>query len=150
MSKKISFRGSIIPGTDQQTIKLATKDGLTGYKIVKFQIMGSEPGASGTGSYEYLCQVFIRSTTPQSTVDFTNGDLMAVAYLEGNASNQYADNQEIIFDNEVVNQDISISGVDVGGGTTPFNFYLELETVALSKTQSTQLTLKNLRRIASR
>lgn len=150
MSNTISFRGSITPGTDEQKIKLATINGKTGYKITKFQIMGSTPGASGTGSYEYLCQIFNRRTSPTSTVDFTNGDLMAVAYLEGNASNQYADNMEVIFDNEITNQDIFVTGVDVGGGVQPFNYYIELERVTLTDVQSTQLTLKNLRTIASR
>ena len=35
-------------------------------------------------------------------------------------------------------------------GTHETNYYIELETVALSDSQSTQLTLKNLRTIASR
>ena len=147
MSKKISFRGSIIPGTDEQEIHLATLKGKVGYKITKFQIMGSTPGAN---SYEYLCQVFNRRTSPTATVDFTNGDLMAVAYLEGNNSNQYVDNLAVIFDNEITNQNIFVSGVDVGGGTVPFNYYIELETESLNDIKSTQLTLKNLRTIASR
>jgi len=150
MSKKLSFKGSIIPGTDEQKIKLSTMNGKRGYKITKFQIFASQPGATGAGSYEYLCQVFSRKTSPSAVVDFTNGDLMAVAYLEGNASNQYTDNQEIIFDNEMTNQDIFVTGVDVGGGTEPVNYYLELETMSLNDTESTQLTLKDLRRIASR
>jgi|TARA_R110000824_G_C15174818_1_gene673237 hypothetical protein len=147
MSKKLSFRGSITPGTDEQRIKLATLNGKRGYKITKFQIMGQKPGRE---SYEYLCQIYSRKTSPTADVEFTNSDLMAVAYLEGNNSSQYVDNQEIIFDNEIVNQDIYVTGVDASGGVVPLNYYLELETVSLSDTQATQLTLKNLRRLASR
>ena len=55
----------------------------------------------------------------------------------------------IVFDNEVFNQDIYINTAATTG-TIPVNYHIELETVALSATESTQLTLKNLRTIASR
>ena len=147
MSKKLSFKGSIIPAADEQRIKLATLDGKTGYRITKFQIISSTPGV---GNEENICQIHTRREGPSATVDFTNDSLMAVCFTSNVNAVTSGYHETIIFDNKVVNQDIFISGTDAAGGTVPFNYYIETETVALSDLQSTQLTLKNLRNIASR
>lgn len=149
MSKKISYKGKITPGTDAHLIKLSTLKGKTGYKLNKLSILSTTPGAN---EYEYICQVFSGPPPSSSaTVDFTNDNLMGVAYIEDHPSAVYVANPPtIIFDNAITNQDIYITIVDGAGGTTPCNFYIELETMSLSDLQTTQLTLKNLRRIASR
>ena len=52
MSKrKISYAGKINMGT-QDKINLKTNNGKTGYKITKFQVISTTPGA--TASVEYV------------------------------------------------------------------------------------------------
>jgi hypothetical protein len=149
MSKTISFRGKIIPGTDAQRLSLATIKGKTGYRIKKFQIISTTPGA---GNFEYIFQVYKKNHETETSVDFTDSVTLAVAYQRDSTGSQanFFTTETIIFDNEVFNQDIFVAGADAAGGTTACNFYLELETVSLSDIEATQLTLKNLRAIASR
>jgi len=147
MSKKISFRDKIIPETDAHKIKLSTINGKTGYKINKFQIIPTVPG--GNAAVEYVMQIYNKNTGTSNEVDFSNGNLLAVAYYEDNVSSHEGLNQTIVFDNEIVNQDIFITCSDASGGTVPCNYFLELETIALTDLQATQLTLKNIRTITS-
>jgi hypothetical protein len=148
MSKTITFKGSITPGTDEQRIKLSTMNGKTGYMIKKFQIIGSAPGGNNA---EYVCQIFRKSGEgPSATVDFTNDALLAVAY--NSDSNGWGGNlpdAAIVIDRSPINQDIYISGADAAGTVIPFNYYIELETMTLSDVQATQLTLRSLRTITS-
>tara|TARA_Y100000356_G_C11223490_1_gene270551 strand:+ start:372 stop:815 length:444 start_codon:yes stop_codon:yes gene_type:complete len=147
MSKKLSYKGIIAAGLEQK-IKLATKEGKTGYQIVKFQIMDEAPG---TGNEEWVAKVVKKSGSIASTVDFSDGDMLAVAYsTTAAATGTPSSPQYIIFDNEIFNQDVYVQIADADGGTGSCNFYLELKTVKLSDVESTQLTLKNLRTIASR
>ena len=132
----------------QQKINLATLNGKRGYKITKFNLMSASPG---TASVEFVGKVYAKSQTDfPATVDFTEGDLLAVVYYQDEAATHYPSSQDIIFDNQPFNQDIFIYAEDAGGGSTQCNFYLEMETMSLTEVQSTQLTLKNLRTIASR
>ena len=148
MSKKLSFKGKLDEGLVEK-IKLSTLNGKRGYRITKFQTMITTPGVGG----DYVAVVKIYSTKQTSgstTVDFTDGDLLAVDYTSGKDSPNYGiDPSIIIFDNEVVNQDIFVT-YGAPTGTLPVNYYIELETVTLTDLQTTQLTLKNLRQIASR
>jgi hypothetical protein len=146
MSKKISFRGSI-PDTNTERIKLATIKGKIGYKIVKFQIIAADVlGAQA----DMQAQITKTSDGASATVDFSNADLLAVATYktEPNAS-QTAQGTTIIFDNEMFNQDIFITGIDGGTGNQNINYYIELEAREISDLESTMLTLKNLRTITS-
>jgi hypothetical protein len=146
MSKKISYRGIIDAGL-QQKIKLATKNGKTGYRITKFQIISPDPG---TSSVELIAKIYTKDQTGNisNDIDFSESDLLAAAHFSANGSSQtYPEDMVVIFDNEVFNQDIYVTATD-DAGSSRTNFYLELETMALSDSQSTQLTLKNLRTIA--
>mgnify|MGYP003628483199 FL=1 len=49
-----SFRGVLADG-GQDRIRLSTKDGLTGYKVVKFQTMSVSPGLE---QHESVTQIF--------------------------------------------------------------------------------------------
>ena len=74
-----TFRGKLADGT-QETIRLSTNDGLTGYKIHKLQIIPVNP--STAGAKESTVQIFTtkRSGTPSATittVDFTDPTLIA-------------------------------------------------------------------------
>ena len=137
-----TFRGKLA-SSDIQKIRLGTNDGLIGYKINKFQLF---PPTPGTTSYENVVQVFTEEPDSASaTVTFDNPLLLASAYMEGNASNQYNDMINVVFDHVKFNQDIYVTNVDVDGDTEAVNFYLELEQVKLTKDEATVATLKDMR-----
>ena len=137
-----TFRGKLA-SSDIQKIQLGTNDGLIGYKINKFQLFPPTPGST---SYENVVQVFTEEPDSASaTVTFDNPLLLASAYMEGNASNQYNDMINVVFDHVKFNQDIYVTNVDVDGDTEAVNFYLELEQVKLTKDEATVATLKDMR-----
>lgn len=146
MSKKLTFRGILDEGTEEK-IRLATMNGKTGYKITKFQIISNTPG---TTDKESLVKIYSKAQgSGNTTVDFTESDLLAVAYFSEAQGVSYPAYEFIIFDNTVFNQNIFVSLGSVTG-TIRVNYYIELETIPLTDVQASQLTLKNLRQIASR
>tara|TARA_R110002074_G_scaffold129538_1_gene270673 strand:+ start:655 stop:1101 length:447 start_codon:yes stop_codon:yes gene_type:complete len=148
MSKTISYKGKLAMGL-QDKLNLATLNGKTGYKVKKFQILSTTPGV---GNVEYVAKITTKddSASIASTVDFTDADIVAVAYLQDNASSAVSTSETIIFDNEIFNQNAFVNITDASGGTVECNYYIELETVSLSDIESTMLTLKSLRTVASR
>jgi len=148
MSKIISFRGTLAP-TEQERVRLTTLNGKTGYLIKKFQVIEITPGQSDV---ELICKIYTKSQAGavSNTVEFTESDLLAVAWREGTSSKETGDNETIIFDNEKFNQDIYVTMHDAAGNTVSGNYYIELEVVNLSDLEATMLTLKNLRTISSR
>jgi hypothetical protein len=142
--KTISYRGQLPVGT-QAKIDLKTNKGKVGYRITKFQIISETPG---TNNIELIGQIFKKTQEGLigPVVNFDNQDLMAVAFHV----TQYGPQTDIIFDNSVTNQNIFITMTDQSGNTVPGNYYIELETMDLSDVESTMLTLKSLRDIASK
>jgi hypothetical protein len=147
MSKKISYKGKLAMGTEDR-IRLRTLKGKVGYKISKFQIISTTPGA---GDYEYVAKITkVPDPNIGTTIDFTDADLIGIVYYKGKVSaNEPANTDTIIFDNEKFNQDIFVNITDADGGTIPCNYYIELEAMALSDLESTMLTLKSLRTVSS-
>ena len=148
MSKTLSFRGQLPIGI-QERIKLSTSNGKTGYKITKFQILSSTPGV---GDVEFIAQIYKTNSLSNinTTPDFSNGSLLAVVYYQDDSSISHSSSTDIIFDKVMFNQDIFVNVSDANGGTKPCNYYIELEAMAITDIQSTELTLKALRNIASR
>lgn len=139
-----SFRGLIADG-GIDTISLHTNDGSTGYRIVKFQLMGHNPGDNSLGSYEHVVQIFkVPQSSASATIDFSNQTLLAAGLCFGNTSPQFNDTTSILFDNEVFNQDIYITHVDEDAAT-PVNYYIELEQIKLDLNENTVATLKDIR-----
>ena len=133
----------------QDKINLRTVKGKVGYKITKFQIINEDPGAS---SVELIAKIYTKDQTGSisPTVDFTESDLIAMAYyIDKPGGNDFV-GENVIFDDVVVNQNIFISAQDSGGNTKECNYYIEMESMALSDLESTMLTLKNLRTVTSR
>jgi hypothetical protein len=148
MSKKLSFRGILDMGV-QQKIKLSTIKGKRGYKITKFQVLSETPG--NIAHVEFVAKIYAKAQTAfPATVDFSESDLLAALYYQDHTNTGTGDSVTVIFDNNVFNQDIFIYCEDAGGSTAKCNYYIELETVELTELESTQLTLKSLRQIASR
>ena len=144
MSKKLSFRGKIDEGLVEK-IKLSTLNGKTGYRITKFQTMITTPGVGG--DYEAVTKIYsTKQSSGGTTVDFTEGDLLAVDYTSGKDSPNYGiDPSIIIFDNEIFNQDIFLTSSINGSAGLEMNYYLELEQVKLDLNQNTVATLKDIR-----
>jgi hypothetical protein len=147
MSKTLSFKGQLPVGLEDH-IRLKTLKGKTGYRIKQFQIIGATPGVAAA---EYVGKITkVKDPNISSVINFTDADLMAVSYTQETTSSSGGINQVIIFDNEITNQDIFVNITDASGATVACNYYIELETLTLTDIQSTQLTLKNLRTVASR
>ena len=143
MSKIKSFRGKLVKG-GSDTISLHTRDGLTGYKIVKFQAMGT----SEDDNYESTIQVWSVPTTAALNVDFSDQRLLATI-LYGD-SNQAADrvNQTVIFDNMIFNQDIYVT-FESKTSSADMNYYIELEQMKLDLNEQTVATLKDIRNVGA-
>lgn len=146
MSKIISYRGKL-PIGEQDRIRLKTINGKVGYKITKFQIITTTPG---NGSTEMIGQIYKTDQTGNitTTVDFSDKDLLAMAFYQDGSTIDNTQNMTVIFDNEKFNQDIFVNITDVSGSTVPGNYYIELEAMALSDLESTMLTLQSLRTIS--
>tara|TARA_R110002110_G_scaffold106238_1_gene266459 strand:- start:14 stop:460 length:447 start_codon:yes stop_codon:yes gene_type:complete len=137
-----TFRGQIPMGLEIK-IHLSTNDGLTGYRINKFQLISNAPGANDN---EFVGKIKTKADPNiDATVDFNDSDLLAVVYLKEGAGVNQGVNDVIIFDNETFNQDAFVNITDASGGTTPCNFYLELEQFKIDLNTSTFHTLKNIR-----
>jgi len=141
MSRIISYRGLIADG-GQDTINLHTNDGKTGYKIVKFQMIGIQPS---TVNSESTIKIFkVPQTTITDTIDLSDVTLLAVAYRESQGAATANPPEVIIFDNEIVNQDIYVTHENTESGKGS-NYYIELEQIDLTEDQALVAIVKNLR-----
>jgi len=141
-----TFRGLITNNT-QDTIVLHTNNGSTGYRIVKFQVINQNPT---TQNVEAVLKITSVSVTPTLLIDFSDGDILAVAhYTSGEASNTNPVNETVIFDAEIFNQDIYISSIGQGANIDGMNYYLELEQMKLDLSESTVATLKDVRSVTT-
>jgi len=141
MSRIKSYRGLIADG-GQDTIPLHTNNGKTGYKVVKFKLMPEEMGGT---SNEHTVQIHKVSTAASAKIDFSDLTLLAAGTVN-NSSNATASSQlpAVIFDNEIVNQDIYVTHVD-NASADPVNYYIELEQIDLTEDQDLVAIVKNLR-----
>ena len=139
-----SYRGLIADGA-QDTIPLHTSDGKTGYRIVKFQIMGEKPGDSSSGSYEHIIKIYsVEQDTVDGVVNFNDQTLLAAGLNFAQTSPQFDGNKVVIFYKVIVNQDIYITHID-GDSSTPGNYHIELEQIDLSESQALVSIIKNLK-----
>ena len=151
MSRTLSFRGQLAIGVEER-ISLHTNTGQTGYQITKFQILSSAPGAA---NLELIAQIYktpdeLGGSNINTTPDFSNNRLLAVSYMKERAGDFYGHGLgPIIFDNEIFNQDVYINITDAAGGTTPCNYYIEMEQMDLALDESTVATLKDIRNAGS-
>ena len=142
-----TFRGLMANDT-VETVTLHTNNGSTGYKIVKFQTIGSAPGISGHA--EAVCKIY---TVPQSVssvngvIDFSDQTLLA-ASMWSSSSDSWMTYQTIIVDNMIINQDIYITFTDEQGNIS-LNYYIELEQIKLDLSESTAASLKDIRNVYS-
>jgi len=136
-----TFRGQL-SDNDQERIRLSTKNGKTGYKIVKFQLMFVDI-ATSVKSIVKIFKTFQSSVT--DTIDFSDHNMLACGILSGKADQtQYPEDMLTIFEQEVFNQDIYITHADVAGGHL-VNYYLELETFTMTDNMTVVSTLRDIR-----
>ena len=139
-----SFRGKIANDTID-TIVLHTNTGSTGYRIVKFQLMG----LSENIDYETTVKVFKipqDATALTAEIDFSDNTLLAAGIYGDSTSGSVQSDQTVIFDNEIFNQDIYVCHKAVSGSTA-INYYIELEQIRLDLNENTVATLKDIRNI---
>jgi len=134
----------MIAASAQERIPLHTKDGSVGYRIIKFEIIDLAPGTANT---ENVVKIYKEhQATIDGVVNFSNGELLGVAFWVFNSSNpQYSTTDAVIFDREIFNQDIYITHSDVSANATKCNYYIELEQMKLDHTQNMSTTLKAIR-----
>jgi len=142
-----TFRGLIAHGA-QDTIVLHTNDGSTGYRILKLDTIDKDPG---TDVLENVLKIYkVPQTAVDGSIDFNDQTLLAVAYFATPAaagSGVYDSHQQIIFDKDIINQDIHITSNDNSGNSNAVNYYIELEQFKLDLSESTVATLKDIRNV---
>jgi len=139
-----TFRGLIADGS-QDTIVLHTNDGSTGYRIVKFEVIANQPGVV---SQESVLKIYkVAQTAVDGLIDFSDNTLMASAIWFNKSSVDFPVSEQIIFDNEIFNQDIYITHSEVDASES-CNYYIELEQIKLDLSENTVATLKDIRNIA--
>jgi len=142
-----TYRGILADG-GQDKINLKTNRGDIGYKIVKFQVIQQNPGAAHA---EAVVKIYkVKQTSIDAVINFSDGDLLAAIAYQKSDSVSYAGSEIIIFDNQIVNQDIYVTLDHASGHTEPMNYYLELEQISLNDNESTMATLQSLRQIAQK
>jgi len=136
-----SFRGILADGK-QARINLHTNDGKTGYRIVKFEVIPNDPSNVAP---EAIVQIWkVSQSSLDEKIDFSDQTLLASAFYSGNTNAAYPQDVIIIFDNEVVNQDIYVTNYD-DNGSAVMNYYIELEQISLDLNGSTVATLQSIR-----
>jgi len=135
----------LIKTQGQDTIVLHTNDGSTGYRIVKLQVIGSEPGEEHLESTVKVYKVSQDGNPINNTIDFSDPTLLAAIYYQDRQELTYVSSVDVIFDREIFNQDIYVTHYETDGSAAPINYYLELEQIELSDNENTVATLKDIR-----
>jgi len=136
-----TYRG-LLPDVTQERIQLHTPNGMTGYKILKFEVF---PNLPGTQSVEATLKIYtVEQTSIDNIVDFSNNVLLAASYYMDNLQSYYTGFTTTIFDREIFNQDIYITAVDTDGSAA-MNYYIELEQFKLTENEALIAIIKDLR-----
>jgi hypothetical protein len=140
-----TFKGLMADGA-QDIIVLHTNSGSTGYRIVKFDILGNTPFAADS---EAIIKIYkVAQSTIDATVDMSDQTLLAVATATNrNANPVESGYRTILFDQDIVNQDIYVTYKN-NQGSEKCNYYIELEQIKLDLNENTVATLKDIRNSA--
>jgi len=138
-----TFRGKIAHG-DQDTIVLHTNDGSIGYRITKFQLIGTAPGAE---LVEAVVKIYkIPQDTIDGAIDLSDNTLLGAGFYVSSTTEEWQTHNILIFDNEIFNQDIYVTHYDaIAHAGEPVNYYIELEQIKLDLNENTVATLKDIR-----
>jgi|LULE01.1.fsa_nt_gb hypothetical protein len=135
-----TFKGKLADG-EELRIRLSTNDGLTGYKIIKFQLFPVNYNVTD----EYNSRVYsVAGKTNNTTFDFNDPQLLVAAYFENsNGVDPVSKDAVVVIDNKIINQDIFVQHKSQSANAC--NFYMELEQVKLDINEATIATLKDMR-----
>ena len=138
-----------MPAT-QDIVRLSTNNGMTGYRIVKFQVMPHAPGDNN--DQELICMIWKMERTGTQLADttttrpnFADPNLLGVSFVVNDISSHINYAETTVFDNEVFNQDIFVTARDIAGGSQSLNYYIELEEIKLNENSQAVATLKDIR-----
>jgi len=140
-----TFRGLIADGAED-TIVLHTNNGSTGYRIVKFEVIGHQPGVYDE---EVVVKIYkVSQSVKDAIIDFSDNTLLGACFWQTGTAPTKTAATTIVFDNEIFNQDIYItSKLGAGGTAVPINYYIELEQIKLDLSENTVATLKDIRNL---
>jgi len=95
-----TFRG-LLADEEQDTIRLSTNNGITGYRIVKFEMMANTPGVV---EIAHVIKIYTRKqSSVDAVIDFDDQGLLAAGYLESHGAIQDANyNPHTIFEHKIV------------------------------------------------
>lgn len=135
-----SFRGLLLDGT-QDTIRLSTKRGKIGYRIVKFEVM---PGTFVNS--ELIMRIWkVPGKLGSGNINFSDNQMLGAAQYSSSSSGETnPEDSIVIFDSEIFNQDIYITNEGVSNAQ-PMNYYLELEVLNLNDNETAVSTLMDIR-----
>jgi len=142
-----TFRGQLADGATD-IINLHTIDGSTGYRIVKFELMMYNPAGDDAENTINIWKTSAAAAAATKYIDFSQNELLAAGYIENSSAPYYPEDSTIIFDKEIVNQDIYITNTVGDAASEGINYYIELEQVKLDLNENTVATLKDIRNIS--
>jgi hypothetical protein len=139
-----TFKGILADGAEQR-IRLSSKQGKIGYRIVSFEFLPNQPGDA---SSENVLKVF-KITQPTlltggAKIDFSDGNLLAALYYTSGVNASQTTYHMVMFDEEIFNQDIFITHTD-NSGSTSANYLLKLESMPLTDNAASVSTLRDIR-----
>jgi len=139
-----SFRG-LLADSGEDEINLERQNVNLAYRIIKFDLIPYEPGGLDA---EHIVQVWKESqSTPGSTIDFSNPDLLAAGYCSNDTSGDaYPTRQTVIFDNVLFSRNIYVAH-KIKNGSGSINYYIEIEEVPVTASTLMQLKLGTARRL---
>jgi len=135
-----SFRGKLADDTVQE-IRLSTIKGITGYKVIKFELLPVD----ASEDIESVVQIYtVSQDAARNTINFDDPTLLAAGIVRGGTGVSQPLTQITVFDTIKFNQDIFITlkGADY---TASVNYVLELEQMQLNLDEATSATLKDMR-----
>jgi len=140
-----SFRGLLADG-GQDEINLERSNLNIAYRIIKFQIQLSQPGADALSWVAVWKeeQTSISSTT--ILVDFDNPDLLASGLIAWDESQVIESGTTLIFENTLFSRNIYITHTN-SAAAAPCNYYIELEEVPVGAATLMQIKLGTARKL---
>ena len=124
-----SFKRMLINGA-QDKIYLSGGESDIGYRITKLSLISKTPGA--VAETEGVIKVFReKQTSIDAVIDFTDDILLAAAAYQDHDGSSYPSSIDIVFDDQVINQDIYITWYCTDNDI-PMNYLIHLEEVKMS------------------
>lgn len=142
-----SFRG-LLGAAAQDEINIEGSVGAIAWRITKFEIMPTTPGAD-TG--ESIVKIYREEqASVDGVISFSDAELLAAGFYVSTSNQDDATNTAIVvFDNALFSRNIFVTNHAQTGGVA-CNYYFELEEVTLSTAGKAQLALAAARRTGDR